>query len=683
MVKNTINNILAVLIAFCLSLGLWLLGFVLHTENLVAFAKNKSAIIVILIALCAILVALAVYNITTGKKMNKKFAQMKMDEKQEFSLEEKARVEKDQKQAEIQVAKRIKLFNLYKICVLVLLYLLCFFVGLGAFSVATVFVLLCIFLSWGIVLSLFSPAQNDVANKKLFIDKTHFPYIFSVIEKAGKSMNYTGKISAIFSNGGISIGNSGKGVIITLPAEIVALLTEEELYSVMIHEFAHFKNQDTHLREKLYSFIERHQPQATSDNPILEFGKFIFLSGHLGGIILSIVSYDTFSSREKESIADNAVKETGLCQAYINATAKSVLFGIYSEYPWREITFDTYESTSPVLDYTQRNYNCFLEKVALYGDKWHFTLKNELPARVDSHPTLKARMQALSVSEYYTEYPPFTGDYGKEQQKLIEEQGKIAVEINYAKDKHNALYTLQRKNAYTERQRVIDKYNALTEWDKVSDSELIECAQAFLFIEDNKAEKILREVIERSNSSYACYLLACYYSREYNDECIELFKRSALDSTATDEAFDQLGKYALKTGNQALLDEYRATVASKNQNAVDELQETLFSKEGLIAPTATHQEVVSEITSRLCEYWGNNLSALYVAVRETQNTTVYYVAIEVIKKAEQSSAQQAYDESCYFINRMSKAGKKFYLYFVGKEFNAIKRLPNTCQFKRK
>ena len=44
------------------------------------------------------------------------------------------------------------------------------------------------------------------------------------------------------------------------------------------------------------------------------------------------------------------------------------------------------------------------------------------------------------------------------------------------------------------------------------------------------------------------------------------YKVLGIDPSATDEAFDQLGKYALKTGNQKLLDEYRETVVIISSN---------------------------------------------------------------------------------------------------------------------
>ena len=257
--------------------------------------------------------------------------------------------------------------------------------------------------------------------------------------------------------------------------------------------------------------------------------------------------------------------------------------------------------------------------------------------------------------------------------------------LGFKDEKQKDEYLKIRAIAYEERLEVMKLYDCMDkEWSRFSDSTLIECAQAFLYIDDSKAEKILREIIEKSNSSFACYLLACLYSREYNDECIELFKRSAVDSSATDEAMEQLGKYALKTGNQELLDEYRKVTADKLEFAEEEIMQTLFTSDGLEAPSGAHSDDVNEMVEKLKEYWQDSLNALYLGVRETESqTTVYYIAIDYNKKAPKEQSQKAYEETCYFINRLSVAGKKFYIFFAGKEFNTLKKLNNSCVYKKK
>ena len=680
MIKKIFSIFISLLIAFVIAIGGWAAGFYLTKLNLPPVLTNFATPLYLI--LLAITISLAIFNCVKGSAFAKKINNMSATERESFSLSFKNKIENDYAEAEKRVNKAINAFNLYKIAVLLLFFALSFSIGFSLLYHQSFVLILIIFFAFGVAYS-FIAVQKNTPDKKLFIDKKQFEKIFSIINRASEQVGFNGKINVIAVNGGISIAiKSEKEVIIALQSEIVALLTEEELYSVMLHEFAHYKNQDTHSRFKFTSFIESNDFDSTNI-PLLASGKALFLNGLLQPILLNVATFEVISSRNKEQIADQFVKTQNCEQAFINATAKVQLFAIYGEHSWKEITFDVYENEQPITDYCQRNLACFYKKVGQYGDKWHFTLKNELPARIDSHPTLAMRMNALGVSEYQTDFNRPNGDYFNEQEKLLEKGSQLSVEFGFPKNGKTDVYKAVRQTAYFERKAVMKKYDeADSEWGNLSVSELIECAQAFLYIDDQKAEKILREVIEKSNSSFACYLLGCLYAREYNDECIELFKRASVDSTATIEAYSQLGKYALKTGNQPLLDEYRAIVAKKSQNAEENLQQTLFTKDGLTCANQT-DEVVQELKRTICEYWGDTLNALYVACRETENqTTVYYVAVDYDKKAPSEKTQTAYEESCYFINRLSCSNKKYYLFFVGKEYNEIKSLKDSCVYRK-
>lgn len=679
-IKNVFLQILSCIITMGLTIGGWAGGFAINKNNP---QLTSNPFIICLAVLCFVgIIALAVYNIRYGINFAKKINGLTATQRDEKVHQMKAEVEKDYEKAEKSVYNSIIAFNLYKIALILLLCLSCFFVGLtGLAEISIVFIILILFSGWGVVNSFFA-VNEAVIDKNTLLTESEYPVLHGIIKKAASTINYQGKITVVCLGPGISIGMHKGGLLINIQSEEIALLTENELYAVMLHEFAHYNNQDTHRRNKFANFVSANE-ENVSPNPIEGFGKLLFLNGVAQKVVFNIVMFDTFSSRKKEADADLFVKEKMVANDYINATAKACLFTIYSEYPWKEITFDVYESTTPISDYSQRNYNNFLQKVALYGDKWHFTLKNELPARVDSHPTLATRMQMFEVSDYTVDFNVQDGAYKNEQIKLLEKTSALSIN-DLTKDKNGlAYYKTIRKDLYLDRISAMEKYEQFdSEWNSLSDSELIECAQAYLFIDDKKAEKILNEVIQRSNSSFACYLLACLYAREYNDACIELFKKSAIDTSATDEAFDQIGKYALKTGNQKLIEEYRATVVMKNQVAEEEIYETLFTNEGLTAPTAEHKET-QELTQKLCEYWGDNLISLHVAVRETESQTlVYYIAIEANKTTPLDAVQKAYDESCYFINRMSCAGKKYYLFFSGKEYNAIRKVAGSCVYKK-
>lgn len=680
MVKKILSQILSCLFSMAICLGGWGLGLYLTKKQLLIITKPQS--IALLVVTGVLIIAIIAINLTILERFSKKILNSKVKARHDLGLKLKEEIEKDYQKAEKQVAKSIHLFTLYKIIILLLTFTLCFATGLifnneenmgGAIAINII--MLCSI--WGVVNSFFPNSWKDEKlPKEAILTKEEFPNLYKIIADACKKCNYAGKVTAVYSDNGISIGKHKNGLLLAINAEEFAFLTENELYAVLLHEFAHHVNQDTHRRNKFYSFIEK--SENLPDNPILYFGNLMFLHGIAQRISFNAISFETIASRKKEIKADDFVKTQDVAQEYINATAKASLYSIYSEYPWAEITFETYKNEEPVSDYAQRNHSCFLQKVALYGDKWHFTLKNELPARIDSHPTFAMRMKNFGVEEYQANFNIDNDSLAAEREKLFNKVS--AVMADRFKQLGKEYFKNMHKGAYLDRVEAMNRYDKFdSEWSALSDSDLIECAQAFMFIDDQKAIKILNEVINRTNSSFACYILGSIYSREYNDECIELFKKAAVDPSATNEAFDEIGKYALKTGNQKLIEEYRATVVDKSEYAEEENLATLFAEQGLTAPTENHAETVEEIKQNLRKHWGEYLNGLYVAVRETNaQTQVYYIALDVDKKLKGEKLQIAYEESCYFINRMSIVGKKFYIFFTGKEFNVIKKLNGAC-----
>ncbi len=679
--KKILSHTLLIAFSLFVCIGFWAIGFGISTNKIPLNPLFKPFITAIVLLTILSLVFLSIINIVKLTKFRKSMKGLNATKRFELVTKLKEEIEKDYEKAEKAVNKSIERFTIYKVVVLVLIALFSFSMGLADNPEAvTPVILILTFTFYGVLSTFFKIQVDEKIPKDIILTPEEFPAIFEIINKASNQVGYKGKVQVVLGENGIAIAKRNNGVIITLQSEQLALLKEEEFLAILIHEFAHHFNKDIHRREIYSNFLDSHTNQA--ETTIDYLGKALFLNGYIENLTLKIISFEAISSRKKEEQADLFVTQNGLCQEFINGTAKACLFYLYSEYNWKEITFDTYKSEQPVYDYAAQNHKNFLQKVGLYGDKWHFTLHNELPARIDSHPTLKMRMASLNVEYYFVDFEIPNSSFKQDCERALNKTSYLMGE-QFAKMGKDA-YLHYRNSAYIERIEAMNRYNDFdSEWGSLSDSELIECAQAFLFIDDSKAEKILREVIERSSSSFACYLLGCLYSREYNDECIELFKKAAIDPSATDEAFDQLGKYALKTGNQKLLDEYRETVVNKNQVAEDENFATLFSKDGLTAPMEVHAPIINELTEKLCEYWKDSLHGLYIAFRETDNQTeVFYIAIDINKKLKAAELQKPYDESCFLINRMSQAGIKFYLFFNGKEYNEIKKIPNSCIYKK-
>lgn len=672
--QKFLNTFISALIALAFCFCSYLVALFLPLQKV-----NPQLLYFIITCLILLLATCLVLNLSSSFKRSKFINGLTPTKREELFNKKKQELINQGENAQKLVYKSINRLFAYNLFLVLAMFAICFLLGFSKFNqkASIVFIILFWFLSTGLISQLFFIDTPVKLKKTEYVNQNDYPFLFEIINNAGKTVGFNKKLQVVLSNGTIGISTITGKVLINLNAEAVALLNEDELYAVLLHEFAHYKNFDLKRRRRFYNQLRLH------DQDLNYFSSFstLFNSCLKNDLIDKINLFEIVNSQKIESQADNFVYEQGQSQNFINAMAKIVLLSLYNDYAWKEVTFDIYKEEAPVTDYSERNYQCFLQKVALYGDKWHFTLQNELTSENSSHPNFKQRMQNAKVSEYFVDFNITNQTLKQEQQKLLKKSSLLSLESFTSK---KVDYLQIRQIAYTDRVNCIKKYeNAVASWQTLSDSELIECAQAYLFIDDKMAESILTDVVSRTNMSFACYILGCLYARYYNDKCIELFKKAATDSSATTESLSQLALYALKTGNAELYEECKNSSAQKVEYAQEFIEETEFSTEGLTPAHEIYHADLKEITSTLINYWQSGANGIYVAVRETQSQTlVYYIAIDINKRTPIKKTQIAYEESCFFINRLSCVGKKFYIFFTGEEFKIIKNMQGSCVYKR-
>src|SRR5699024_10865115 len=89
--------------------------------------------------------------------------------------------------------------------------------------------------------SLMLPAVTE-EQKSAFISEKQFPMLYETARLAFQTTNCTGQLQLAYSTEGIAINKVGNKITVFLHPSIVRLLTQDELYNVLIHEFAHDVN---------------------------------------------------------------------------------------------------------------------------------------------------------------------------------------------------------------------------------------------------------------------------------------------------------------------------------------------------------------------------------------------------------------------------------------------------------
>lgn len=669
--RTIINEVISFVVAAAVLTGLWLIGyFLVPTSN----AMNIAAAI----AVFSIFI-MAIVNLIINRVYINKFNKMKVAEGHSYLMDQKSEIESDYRAAEKKVNKLIRRTMIYAVIILLVLAAAAFLMGAaepkftdddGGATLA-ILPILCL-IAQGIIAFLTRKSYTTAPEAENELTEKEFPTITALIKDCAKSTGINKPIRLYYTSAGIGVSEFKDTVQIFLNPIEVAFMTADELKSVMLHEFAHC----IHLDTKKIAYYDDFN--AKTEGVVSMFTIMGFLSYNISVTLFAMTLYNKISAREKEIAADKYVIDNGQAENYVNASAKAALYVMYAGYDWKETGYDAFEAETPMSDFVHRDYATFLKKLAEYKDKWFFTLYNELPQLVDSHPTFAMRMTACGVDSFDVSKTETDEKYIAEQDKFLSFADKVIHDNFDIED-----YKEAREEEYLSRNELFEKVkNAGDSLDFANENEKLEIAQAYMNVDDEKALEILDNVLTSSTSSLAYFLKGMILSKAYDDECIKMFTESARSSAFFDESMDRLALYALKTGKQDVIDNYRKTIAEKMQDNIDDEISEERGMHFMHSPDKT-DPVNIDVVNSVKEYWGDALIAVYLTEHVTdKGVTVKYLAIQVNQKKDFDFGK-AHKDTVDMLFRHNKDNMKFCLFYGGKEFNAIKKTSGSEMFSVK
>lgn len=630
-IKNIASQVLSGIITMLLCLGAWGLGFFLSFNGYMAVNRTLWTAVCII---CTVLtVALAAVNIVGQKVISKKLSSMKMREIYDLSETLKSNTESNFKRAEKSVRLTLALAYAYIVAVILLLLLCCFGAGVllkgedgMSFAIFTIIVFM--FVAWGLIDVFFTPLDNPSPPVSYLLDEKSFPLLYATVRGAAEKSGCRLNVKIYCYGDGASVNVYRRTVIICLNYIYGALLTRDELYNVMLHEFAHIVNEDVK-RGKTFARAEQ-RFNGGSENVISSFGKLILLPLPSAAVVFRTNVYNIFATRHHETEADKALKALGDPKKSINALAKTKMVGLFFSVPHRELDYDFFAPEKLTGDYAAQELALFLKHRELHGKEWQELIEKELPARVDSHPTFRNRMSALSCEEYDAYSTETDPAYISEQKEII-----AVADGNMNKDNADN-YDKIRENAYLNRKKTIDEYfEAENNGKEIPDNKLYEYIAAFFGVDDDIALKLADRAAELPNPTVAYYYKANILFNRNDDGCIEYLKAVA---TSTDDmelalsATNHIGEYALKTGNEELLKEYRSTSPEIVQSSRDKGERTRFNKKSTVQMCDLDAGILQDVIDGIDKDLMGAVSAIHVGTYTDNDGARHYPVAVSFKK---------------------------------------------------
>ncbi len=557
--------------------------------------SENAWLIGVLTAVSLLPILLYVLNVICTERFVNKIKSSKVADMNAFLVSHRDDAEKTAKQKLVELRRIRRLTTVYVIFVAVLAAVIAVLGGvLKNFEPALYTV--CLIYS-GLV---FCSVYTRIRKKKQFvlgedatsISKDDYPFIHSLAQKAADCIGIKDEIVILLSwDVSASIAKESKKVYLRLGVMLLHILTEEELYNILLHEFAHVSDHNSKsFREAQYNSWILEETGNKLPNIYLYFSaKYTY----------NYFIYEYASSVVNELYADKAMAKHGDPKVAVSALLKTYYDTLYA---WEKRIADggsIYEHAELKADYLSVQISSYKKAIAERGEFWNELIRKEIMPNSASHPTIKMRMEALGIQELKQAESKSSDEYLAEAQRILEfSEGIIYNERIKTYEKDRAEHYSEPLARIEEWHRSGSPISAETYADIISDLiSLCRCKEAY-----ELCDRVIEELPDLS-AACAVYMKGTALLYRYDESGIDLIYRAIeQNGNFLEEGLDIVGKFCCLTGKEEALKEYRKKAAVLAQKHVDQNKQTYFlskkdnlTKENL--PDGMLEEILAYIRS--------------------------------------------------------------------------------------
>ena len=532
----------------------------------------------------------------------------------------------------------------------------------------------------------FSRIRFDIPNAFMdedekYVSKEDYPYLYKIAEKAQKTVldNERPLKICLLGDDNIGIGEFSDTYSLQLGIQLLSVLSEDELYCILLHEFSHIKNSLASLdkSERKYAnwLVDGRANNIWRKASDSMYGFFDAVYG------FNFMLYDYATSISVEFAADKEMLRCGDKKTVASALVKTFYCRMFD---WEDTNRDFdpfYANEECPKDTATRQVNKFKELIASRGEEWNKFIRKQILSHGDSHPTMDMRLSALGITEYETvPDDKSTAEYNGEKEKALGFIDRLIYESN--KDE----YGETRNNIYFKELKILE------DWENagkpLTADGFRDVVEAFAHTgRMSAAESICDEVIANLpdfSAAFAIFFKGLCLLHRYDDEGIEyVYKALELNQNYIDEGMDARGQYSCITGNQKELDQYREKVLVLAQK-----QKDVYSQIGMIAKNDDLSAenlpdgMLEEIMSFIGSVSENTLEKVYLVrktVSESDFTSAFILKFEDGTPVEKQ--QEVYNKIFNHLDTVSDW--QYSLFTYPDVANAhVERIEGSCVFSK-
>ena len=563
------RGVLLTLLALCIGAGLMILGRYLIPVGGAMFCR------VVFCTCAGLWLLLFVISRIGQRRYVKRLGAMSVRETQTFLLSHRDAAEKTAAEKSALLMKIIRATDATAVAVGLLGALSAFaFGGTGwSFGYAPAALL-----SGAMILTSFGRIRFPVSKVVFAEDVTHvrreeYPILYANAWKAmhavGVDKNLHLSIIPTFT---ASIASYNDTLSLQIGAKLIGLLSEEELYHILLHEFHHTSDEN---RERLrigdYGFyVDRGTCFVLTDwlDRLFLWSDTVYL------LEQGLYRYaDTLSA---EAAADHAAVTCGDPAVAASALLKTVYYRFFEwEKDSRDHTPD-FAPETPERPFMQNDLDAFHALLTVREPFWRELYEKEILARNASHPTVRMRIEALGVTDPVCMPAHWSEAYAAEVERALKAGDKLLV------DSVRDVYAERRKDVYLEPLEHIRAWEAAGKPLVAAEyPDIVDDLRNIGRVDDAMAlcDRAISELSEYETCN-ACYVKGTCLLHRFDASGVELIYR-ALENNSNyiEEGLGTLGEYFCMNGMEKELNEYRERALAKAEE-----QQEKFDKIGELTP---------------------------------------------------------------------------------------------------
>ena len=661
----TLRLIATVLICICLVAA----GAFVGTQIDKATSDTFAIVTLIAMGVCLLIIAFNAIFI----RIYRKSKEMSVRQLNDFLLTRHEEATKSLYKAVRKIARLRIAVDIYSAFIILIGMFIAF--SMGICGMRSSFTLFPAYLIFGYLNRIhFGEAKYDFSE---YLDPNEYPRIHALAYKAAKTVGVKGEIRIILlADCNAGIAKIDDKYSLQIGVQLLMILSEEELYQVLIHEFAHLtKEGNPHKREtKLFEYI------TTQNN-----GGYIKFFNMMFSFIDCMYAYEFFiykisSSVAIEKIADNAVLVHGDGQTASSALAKLAYYELFNRELCLHVSEHYYEPSEPRHDTASVLHNAFIKALSEREEFWHGLIMKEIQPRSASHPITRTRIEALNVSDFTVTLPTEEGEYYEECKKaLLYADNKIyeGIKESYAAEREkNYLAPLRTVNEWRESGKELSPEEARPVMKALSElslnEELNALCDSILERYDNKFETAHASMIKGS-------LLLLYYDKRGIDY---IYASMEANPNYIDEGIELIGSFLCTNGLENELNIFRERGVEFQQAQKDEYSKVtgLSPKDDLIKDDMP-KEMLESIIAFILGVADGCVDQIYL-VRKVITDTFFASAfvIRFGEEVKEDVADKILDKIFYHLDTRPEDWQ-FSLYYYDKDTAAaVSKVADSCVY---